>query len=92
MRQKVFVHIEELSIAQINARPVGKLVTRVTNDTNALSELCTNVLVNLIKHIFTIIGVIAMMMILSLKLTLFMVIIGPILFLATFFFRKICNH
>lgn len=89
MRQKVFVHIEELSIAQINARPVGKLVTRVTNDTNALSELCTNVLVNLIKHIFTIIGVIAMMMILSLKLTLFMVIIGPILFLATFFFRKI---
>lgn len=88
LRMKVFVHIEELSIGQINKEPVGRLVTRVTNDTNALSDLCTNVLVNLFRYIFTIIGVLVMMLILSWKLTLFMLIIGPLLFLATFFFRK----
>ena len=89
LRNKVFVHIEELSIAQINAQPVGKLVTRVTNDTNALSELCTNVIVNLIQYVLTIIGVIVMMFILSPKISLFMVVIGPILFIATYFFRKV---
>ncbi len=89
LRQKVFMHIEELSIAQINKEPVGRLVTRVTNDTNALSDLCTNVLVNLLKYIFTIIGVFVIMIMLSPKLTLFMAIIGPLLFIATLIFKKI---
>lgn len=92
LRSKVFVHIEELSIAQINAQPVGKLVTRVTNDTNALSDLCTNVIVNLLKYVFTIIGVLVMMIILSPKLTLFMLIIGPILFVFTLIFRRISRR
>lgn len=92
LREKVFVHIEGLSIAQINSEPVGRLVTRVTNDTNALSDLCTNVLVNLFRYVFTIVAVLVMMLFLSPKLTIFMVIIGPILFVATLLFRRVSRQ
>lgn len=92
MREKVFCHIEELSIAQINAQPVGKLVTRVTNDTNALSDLCTTVVVNLIKYIFTIIAVFVAMFILSYKISLFMLIIVPILFVMTLIFKHFSRN
>ena len=39
VREEVFTHLESLSIEQLNAVPVGKLVTRVTNDTNAINDL-----------------------------------------------------
>ena len=52
IRQDAFVHIESLSHDQLNHIPVGKLVTRVTNDTNAISMLFTHILVNLIKNAF----------------------------------------
>ena len=57
VRQEVFVHIEHLSIAQINKTPIGKLVTRVTNDTNTLNEMFTNSIVNLIKNFATLLFV-----------------------------------
>ncbi|MCH5184470.1 MAG: ABC transporter ATP-binding protein, partial [Oscillospiraceae bacterium] len=47
LREDLFTHIESLSHAQLNEIPVGKLVTRVTNDTNAISMMFTNILVNL---------------------------------------------
>ena len=51
LRNDVFNHIENLAIGQINQVPVGKLVTRVTNDTNTISEMYTSVAVNLIRNI-----------------------------------------
>ena len=54
LRSDLFEHIESLSSEQLNAIPVGKLVTRVTNDTNAISMMFTNVLVNLVKNFFVI--------------------------------------
>lgn len=86
VRNDVFKHIEYASIEQINAIPIGKLVTRVTNDTNALNELFTNVLVNLIRSIITIIGVIIFMFICDATLTGYLLIIMPIILIATFFF------
>ena len=50
LREDLFTHIESLSHEQLNEIPVGKLVTRVTNDTNAISMMFTNLLVNLIKN------------------------------------------
>jgi ATP-binding cassette, subfamily B, multidrug efflux pump len=50
LRDEVFNHIENLSIGQINQVPVGKLVTRVTNDTNAISEMYTNIALNLVRN------------------------------------------
>ena len=50
IRQDVFSHIESLSHEQLNNIPVGKLVTRVTNDPNAISYMFTNILVTLAKN------------------------------------------
>ena len=88
VRNVVFNHIENSSIEQINAIPIGKLVTRVTNDTNSLNELFTDVLVNLIRSIITIIGVIIFMFICDVHLASYMLIIMPIILVATFVFDK----
>ena len=55
LRQDVFTHIESLSHRQLNAIPVGKLVTRVTNDTNAITMMFTNILVTMMKNSLVII-------------------------------------
>ena len=57
LRQDLFVHIESLSHEQLNNIPVGKLVTRETNDTNAISMMFTNILVNMVKNVFMLVGV-----------------------------------
>ena len=69
-RQDLFTHIESLSHEQLNEIPVGKLVTRVTNDTNAISMMFTNLLVNLAKNAFVILGILVAMLCLNYALTL----------------------
>ncbi len=88
MREDLFVHIESLSHEQLNAIPVGKLVTRVTNDTNAISMMFTNLLVNLVKNIFVILGVLAAMLFLNYELTLMILCFVPFIVLFTVIFRK----
>ena len=89
LRKDVFVHIESLSIAQINKTPVGKLVTRVTSDTNAINELFTTVIVNLIRYVLTIGSVTAVMLTISPLLTLYLFIIVPVILVVSIIFRKI---
>ncbi|MDD4000503.1 MAG: ABC transporter ATP-binding protein [Bacilli bacterium] len=88
IRQEVFAHIESFSTNQFNKIPVGKLVTRVTNDTNTLSEMYTSVIVNLLKNVFTIVGVVGAMLILNAKLTLLVLILSPLLVVISFIFRR----
>lgn len=88
MREDLFVKIESLSHEQLNAIPVGKLVTRVTNDTNAISMMFTNLLVNFVKNIFVIVGVFAAMLVLSYELTLMILCFVPFIVLFTVIFRK----
>lgn len=89
IRREIFVKIESFSIAQINETPVGKLVTRVTSDVNMLNELYTNVIVNLIRYILTILFVLIMMLIISPLLTLYILAVMPILIVMTFVFKSI---
>lgn len=88
IRQDLFSHIESLSHAQLNATPVGKLVTRVTNDTYSLAFLFTNILVNLVKNVFVIVGVLAAMLCLNYQLTLMVLCFVPFIVLFTVIFRK----
>ncbi len=88
MREDLFIHIEGLSHEQLNAIPVGKLVTRVTNDTNAISMMFTNLLVNLVKNVFVILGVLAAMLFLNYELTLMVLCFVPFIVLFTVIFRK----
>ena len=88
LRQDVFTHIESLSHGQLNQIPVGKLVTRVTNDTNAISMTFTNVLVTMVKNAFVIIGVLVAMLMLNYFLTLMVLCFVPFVILFTVIFRK----
>ena len=88
IREDLFVHIESLSHEQIHHIPVGKLVTRVTNDTNAISMMFTNILVNLIKNVFIIIGVLVAMLCLNYMFTLMVLCFVPFIILFTVIFRK----
>lgn len=89
VREDTFNHLEELTIGQINKQPIGKLVTRVTNDTNALSDLFTSVLVLLIRYLLTIIVIYVVMWTSSVKLTAFITIVIPIILASAYFFRRI---
>ena len=88
LREDVFVHIEGLSHSQLHQIPVGKLVTRVANDTNAISMMFTNLLVNLVKNCFTILGVLGAMLLLNYQLTLMVLCVAPFILLFTLIFRK----
>lgn len=88
MREDLFMRIERLSHEQLNEIPVGKLVTRVTNDTNAISMMFTNLLVNFVKNIFVIAGVFGAMLLLNRQLTLMILCFAPFIVLFTVIFRK----
>ena len=88
IRMDVFTHIESLSHEQLNQIPVGKLVTRVSNDPNAISFLFTNVLITLLKNAMVIIGVMAAMLVLNYALTLMVLCFAPFVVLFTVIFRK----
>ena len=88
LREDVFTHIEGLSHAQLNHMPVGKLVTRVTNDTNAISMMFTQILTNLIKNIFLVVAIIIAMFLLNYALTLMVLCFVPFIFFFTLIFRK----
>ncbi len=88
LREDLFSHIESLSHGQLNTMPVGKLVTRVTNDTNAISMLFTNILVNLVKNVFVIFGVVGAMLLLNYGFTLMVLCFAPFIALFTVIFRK----
>lgn len=91
LRMEVFEHIENMSQNQFNEMPVGSLVTRVVSYTAALSELFTTILVNLVKNILTIIGVYTIMYFISWKLSLIMLGFVAVVFIISFFFRKIIH-
>ena len=88
MRLDVFTHIEGLSHEQLNNIPVGKLVTRTTNDPNAISYMFTNILVTLVKNCMVIVGVLGAMLMLNYALTLMVLCFVPFIVLFTVIFRK----
>ena len=88
IRLDVFTHIEKLSHEQLNKMPVGKLVTRVTYDPNAISFLFTNILVTLVKNSMVVVGVMVAMMMLNYALTLMVLCFVPFVVIFTRIFQK----
>ena len=87
IRLDLFTHIESLSHGQLSQIPVGKLVTRVTNDPNSISYMFTNILVTLAKNLLVILGVLVAMLLLNYTLTLMILCFVPVLLLFTVVFR-----
>lgn len=88
IRQKLFEHMQRLPLSYFDKNPVGRLVTRVTNDTEALNEVYTNVLVTLLKDFAILGGVVVIMFRLDVKMTLVSLAIMPAVIVLTVFFRR----
>ncbi|MBQ8579516.1 MAG: ABC transporter ATP-binding protein [Oscillospiraceae bacterium] len=88
IRLDVFTHVEKLSHEQLNNIPVGKLVTRVTNDPNAISFMFTNIIVTLAKNSMVIVGILAAMLMVNYMLTLVVLCFVPFVVLFTVIFRQ----
>ena len=88
LREETFIHIESLSIAQINKNPIGKYVTRVTSDMNKISLLYSDVIVNMFKAVLSIIVVLIAMLLISPLLTLYVLMITPFIVLFSYLFNK----
>lgn len=88
IRQRVFRHVESLSLSFFDKNPVGRLVTRVTNDVETLNEMYTSVIISLISDIFIICGVLIAMFILNFKLGLIALCSLPLVFGAAMIFKK----
>lgn len=87
IRNEVFAHLQGLSVKFFNNNPVGKLVTRVTNDTETLNEMYTNVIVNSVKSMLMLVGITVMMFVLDWRLTLAIFIVIPLIIIASMLFR-----
>lgn len=89
LRTEVFEHIEKLSQNQFDEMPVGSLVTRVASYTASMSDVFTNVIVNVIRNVLTVVGVYGIMLYISWQLSLVMLGFIVVVFITSYFFRKI---
>jgi len=88
IRREVFAHLQSMSLSFFDKNPVGRLVTRVTNDTDTLNEMYASVLVNLFRDIFMLFGVTLIMIRLSPRLALISLSVLPLIFASTVVFRR----
>ena len=88
IREGVFKQVEGLSLSFFDKNPVGRLVTRVTNDVETLNEMYTAVIVNLFKDFFLLVGIVIAMFILDVKLALIAVGALPFVMLTAYIFKK----
>jgi len=88
LRMQVFEHLQELSLKFFDKNPVGRLVTRVTNDVEVLNEMFSSGVVMVFADVFTIIWILYFMFSLHWQLALVTLSVLPILAYGTFLFRK----
>ena len=88
LRSQIFRHLQKLHIAFYDRNPVGRLVTRVTTDVDALNEMFTAGVVSIFEDIFVLIGILAIMLNMSWRLALITFAVLPFIFFATSLFRK----
>lgn len=88
LRNDIFSHMMKLHIGFYNDNPIGRLVTRVTNDCETVNEMFTSVIVNILKSFFVLAGVMVMMLSYNIELALYIFIVIPFITVATFVFRK----
>ncbi|MCK5784934.1 MAG: ABC transporter ATP-binding protein [Candidatus Sabulitectum sp.] len=88
VRTELFNHIQTLSLNFFSKNPVGRLVTRVSNDVEALNEMFSAVLVNLVKDVLLIAGTITILLIMDWKLALISLSVLPVFTLASILFRR----
>lgn len=89
IREELFAHIHSLSLRFFDITPVGRIVTRVTNDVETLNELFSSILVSMVKNVVLIIGYGAVMLYLQWKLALISFVLLPLVAFLTRAFTRI---
>jgi ATP-binding cassette subfamily B multidrug efflux pump len=88
LRMQIFTHLQNLSLSFFDKNPVGRLMTRLTNDVETLNELFTAGVVSVFGDIFTLLGIVVVMLLINYQMALITFLTLPLLFYATLIFRK----
>ncbi len=92
IREDIFIHVLSLSHKEFTSIPTGKLVTRITSDTLTLNEMFTKTLVNMIRDLITALVAIVIMVIVSAKMSLYILAFTPLLLVITYFFARFSKN
>lgn len=88
-REAIFKHFSVMQMDYFRQNPIGRLVTRITHDVESLNQLYSQVIVNLVKELLILIGIIALMLYMSVKLTLICFLVIPVIAIVTFYFKRV---
>lgn len=92
MREELFSHIQNMSLSFFDKNPVGRLVTRVSNDMDNINEMFTNVIVTSVKDFLLLFGTVVVMSMINFKLTLICLSTLPLIIIAASFYRRIARR
>ncbi len=92
MRRQIFGHLQKLHVGYFDKNPVGRLMTRVTTDVDALNELFTSGVVAVFGDLFTLLGIMGVMLALNWRLALVTFAVLPFFFAITIWFRQGARH
>jgi len=87
LRRQIFRHLQRLHVAFYDQNPVGRLVTRVTTDVDALNEMFTSGVVSIFEDLFVLLGILGVMLCMNWKLALITFAVLPFIIVATKIFR-----
>ena len=87
LRERIFIHLQSMSIGFFTRRSPGVLISRMTNDVEALNQLVTNGLVTIFSSTLTLVGIVVIMLFLDVKLALITFVTFPLLAVASVVFR-----
>ena len=88
LRSQLYRHLQRMDIAFFDRNPVGRLVTRVTTDVDALNDMFTSGVVSIVEDVFVLAGILGVMLWMSWRLALIAFLVLPIIVIATQLFRK----
>jgi ATP-binding cassette subfamily B multidrug efflux pump len=88
LRMKVFSHLQDLPVPFFDRNPVGRLVTRLTNDIQNVHEMFTSVLINLLKDVVLVVGIIFLLLHLNRELALVSFSVIPLILATALFFSR----
>jgi len=91
MRQEVFEHVHRLSFSYFDRNPVGRIVTRVTNDTESINEMYSSIIVRLFKNIVKILGLAVVMLVIDVKMSLYSFVMLPPIIALSLVFRNMAR-
>src|SRR6185436_20410203 len=88
MRMEIFSHLTRMPVAYFDRNPVGRLLTRLTSDVDALNDMFTSGVVAIFGDVITLLGIMGMLLVLNVKLALVSFAVLPLLFGLSLWFRS----